>query len=343
MTHTFLSPQAVLANYYRDLLSDENVAIARQNPVTKPITPTQESKALAKPNSGAPISDSSAERIGSLSHPAPAAIVKIKPNLTDVHSLSAERLPPITPTLLTDAIFTPLQKPADDVATNDPPSANVDDNEVGNNKQIVTAEIIADESANIDVNVAGDHYEEFVAPDESVDPILLQWADNGRPAWAQTDFDALLLEIDNFTVAVPLIALGKIQPLSASMRSVFGQAPWFMGIQTGHHRSNRNQSNHNTQCRVVNTALFIMPERYNANFPQTAKYIVSIDGLSWALAVTKVDQPIRLHPGSVRWRKDRANQPWAAGVVKEHMCVLIDIPQLGKMLLDSDKNRPRFP
>lgn len=159
----------------------------------------------------------------------------------------------------------------------------------------------------------------------------LQWHENGRPHWAQSRFDALLFDVAGLTLAVPLIALGQIQPLTDELSPLFGQAEWFMGLlptPAG-------------KIRTVNTALFVMPERYDAKFVKTARYVVSIDGVPWGLAVDAINQPISLDPDDVKWRSERGKRPWLAGTVKSAMCALIDIPQMGEMLMQADKNRRR--
>lgn len=159
----------------------------------------------------------------------------------------------------------------------------------------------------------------------------LEWLENGRPQWAQSRFDVLLFTVSGLTLAVPLISLGQIQPLTDELTPLFGQADWFMGLQPT--RAGK--------IRTVNTAKFVMPERYDESFLKTAKYVVSINGVPWGLAVDGVNQPIRLHPDDVKWRSDRSKRPWLAGTVKEHMCALLDIPRIGQMLIDADKNAVR--
>jgi len=156
----------------------------------------------------------------------------------------------------------------------------------------------------------------------------VEWLENGRPVWAQARFDVLLFKVSGLTLAVPLIALGQIRPITEELTPLFGQADWFMGFQlttTG-------------KISTVNTAKFVMPERYDENFINTAKYVVSINGVPWGLAVDSVNQPISLQPEDVKWRSDRSKRPWLAGTVKDHMCALLDIPQIGQILIDQDKN-----
>lgn len=156
----------------------------------------------------------------------------------------------------------------------------------------------------------------------------VEWLENGRPVWAQSRFDVLLFSVSGLTLAVPLVALGQIQPLTDELTPLFGQADWFMGLQP----TNAGK------IRTVNTAKFVMPERYDPQFLTTAKYVVSINGVPWGLAVDSVNQPITLHPDDVKWRSDRSKRPWLAGTVKEHMCALLDIPRIGQMLIEADKN-----
>ncbi|HSX51770.1 MAG TPA: chemotaxis protein CheW [Cellvibrio sp.] len=156
----------------------------------------------------------------------------------------------------------------------------------------------------------------------------LEWLENGRPQWAQSRFDVLLFKVSGLTLAVPLISLGQIQPLTDELTPLFGQADWFMGLQP----------TPAGKIRTVNTAKFVMPERYDPAFLETAKYVMSINGVPWGLAVDSVNQPITLQPDDVKWRSDRSKRPWLAGTVKDHMCALLDIPRIGQMLIEADKN-----
>lgn len=159
----------------------------------------------------------------------------------------------------------------------------------------------------------------------------LEWLENGRPVWAQASFDVLLFQVSGLTLAVPLISLGQIQPLTDELTPLFGQADWFMGLQP----------TPAGKIRTVNTARFVMPERYDERFVETAKYVISINGVPWGLAVDSVNQPIRLAPEDVKWRSERSKRPWLAGTVKAHMCALLDIPRIGQILLDADRNAQR--
>ena len=180
--------------------------------------------------------------------------------------------------------------------------------------------------------------EPVVSPDEPESDLAVQneashldeeqirWCENGRPPWAQQRFDALLFEVAGLKLAVPLISLGQIVPISGDLKHLFGQSPWFMGVlhtQLG-------------ALRVVNTSLFVMPERYDASFVDGAAYAISLHGVPWALAVNSVTQPITLDPDDIKWRTSRSSRPWLAGTVKSAMCALLDIPRMARVLTESD-------
>lgn len=195
---------------------------------------------------------------------------------------------------------------------------------------IVAAEPVEPDSVAAEVTPA-QSLDVSVEPDvvEEVEPQTeIAWCENGRPSWAQERFDVLLFKVHGLTLAVPLIALGQIQPITDELTPIFGQAKWFMGLQP----------TPMGQIKTVNTALFVMPERYDPAFLESAKYVVSIDGLNWGLAVDSVQQPKTLDPDDVKWRQGRGLRPWLAGTIKEHMCALIDVPNMGVILNASDKN-----
>jgi hypothetical protein len=166
--------------------------------------------------------------------------------------------------------------------------------------------------------------------DQQWQPLDHQWLPNGRPAWAENPFDVLLVDIQGVQLAMPLAALDGIYPLEEELTPLFGQSTWFMGLQK------MMAGNIN----VVNTAQFIMPERYKETDEMTSMYTVAINGSGWALAVDGIRQPIKVNPDEIRWRARRAERPWMAGTIINHVCALIDIPSLAKMLKQYDRNQP---
>ncbi|MFC5696436.1 chemotaxis protein CheW [Pseudomonas sp. GCM10022186] len=145
----------------------------------------------------------------------------------------------------------------------------------------------------------------------------------GRPAWGEEPFECLLFDVAGLTLAVPLVSLGSIYPLAGQeLTPLFGQPDWFLGIlpcQAGN-------------LKVLDTARWVMPERYRDDFREGLQYVISVQGYEWGLAVHQVSRSIRLDPGEIKWRTQRSQRPWLAGTVIEHMCALLDVAALAELI-----------
>lgn len=148
-------------------------------------------------------------------------------------------------------------------------------------------------------------------------------AGSQRPDWAAEPFECLLFDVAGLTLAVPLVCLGAIYPLdSDELTPLFGQPDWFLGIlpcQAGN-------------LKVLDTARWIMPERYRDDFRQGLQYVISVQGYEWGLAVHQVSRSLRLDPNEIKWRAQRGHRPWLAGTVIEHMCALVDVAELAELI-----------
>ena len=146
---------------------------------------------------------------------------------------------------------------------------------------------------------------------------------DGRPSWAAEPFECLLFDVAGLTLAVPLVCLGSIYPLAGhELTPLFGQPEWFLGIlpsQAGN-------------LKVLDTARWVMPDRYRDDFRQGLQYVISVQGYEWGLAVHQVSRSLRLHPNEIKWRSHRGQRPWLAGTVIEHMCALLDVAQLAELI-----------
>jgi purine-binding chemotaxis protein CheW len=144
-----------------------------------------------------------------------------------------------------------------------------------------------------------------------------------RPAWAEEPFECLLFDVAGLTLAVPLVCLGSIYPLAGhDLTPLFGQPDWFLGIlpsQAGN-------------LKVLDTARWIMPDRYRDDFRQGLQYVISVQGYEWGLAVHQVSRSLRLDPNEIKWRSQRGQRPWLAGTVIEHMCALLDVSELAELI-----------
>jgi purine-binding chemotaxis protein CheW len=144
-----------------------------------------------------------------------------------------------------------------------------------------------------------------------------------RPQWAEEPFECLLFDVAGLTLAVPLVCLGSIYPLAGhDLTPLFGQPDWFLGIlpsQAGN-------------LKVLDTARWIMPDRYRDDFRQGLQYVISVQGYEWGLAVHQVSRSLRLDPNEIKWRSHRGQRPWLAGTVIEHMCALLDVSELAELI-----------
>ncbi len=146
---------------------------------------------------------------------------------------------------------------------------------------------------------------------------------DGRPAWAAEQFECLLFDVAGLTLAVPLVCLGSIYSLEGQeLTPLFGQPEWFLGIlpsQAGN-------------LKVLDTARWVMPDRYRDDFRQGLQYVISVQGYEWGLAVHQVSRSLRLDPNEIKWRSQRGQRPWLAGTVIEHMCALLDVSELAELI-----------
>ncbi|MDH4581008.1 CheW domain-containing protein [Pseudomonas sp. BN415] len=152
----------------------------------------------------------------------------------------------------------------------------------------------------------------------------------GRPAWGEEPFECLLFDVAGLTLAVPLVSLGSIYPLAGQeLTPLFGQPDWFLGIlpcQAGN-------------LKVLDTARWVMPERYRDDFREGLQYVISVQGYEWGLAVHQVSRSIRLDPNEIKWRSQRSQRPWLAGTVIEHMCALLDVSALAELIASGATKR----
>ncbi|HCJ28905.1 MAG TPA: chemotaxis protein CheW [Pseudomonas sp.] len=146
---------------------------------------------------------------------------------------------------------------------------------------------------------------------------------SGQPEWGEEPFECLLFDVAGLTLAVPLVSLGSIYPLAGQdLTPLFGQPAWFLGIlpsQAGN-------------LKVLDTARWVMAERYRDDFREGLQYVISVQGYEWGLAVHQVSRSIRLDPKEVKWRTQRTQRPWLAGTVIDHMCALVDVAALAELI-----------
>lgn len=136
-------------------------------------------------------------------------------------------------------------------------------------------------------------------------------------------FQALFFEVAGLTLAVPLITLGGIHNIS-KIGPLFGKPTWFLGVML--HRDEK--------LNVVDTAQWVMPEKYDQNLADQLnyQYLIMLNDSEWGLASEKLVNTVSLTKDDVKWRQSGTKRPWLAGMVKDKMCALLDVDELISML-----------
>lgn len=143
-------------------------------------------------------------------------------------------------------------------------------------------------------------------------------------------FQALFFEVAGLTLAVPLIELGGIHEIS-KISPIMGKPLWFMGVML------KNEHKFN----VVDTARWVMPEKYNTEMAQNLnyKFLINLGKTPWGFTCEKLVSTVELNKSDVKWRKSSGKRPWLAGMVKEQMCALINVAELVEMLQSGLNNK----
>lgn len=154
-----------------------------------------------------------------------------------------------------------------------------------------------------------------VAPQPKIEPVLKDYR-KGR-------FQALFFNVAGLKVAVPLKELGgihQIQPIN----SLFGKPDWFTGVMLY-----REQ-----KINVVDTARWVMPEKYNQQLAENLnyQYVIMLGTSNWGLSCETLINTVALEQDDVQWRETEGKRPWMAGLIKKHMCVLVDVEAMIDLL-----------
>lgn len=147
--------------------------------------------------------------------------------------------------------------------------------------------------------------------------------DNMQPYQAG-DFQALFFSVAGLKLAVPLKSLGGIHQWKEP-NTIFGKPKWYLGIMT----------NREEKLNVVDTALWVMPEKYSPEMAEALeyKYLIMLGESQWGLACESLVTTETLSPEDIQWRKSsNPKRPWLAGVVRDKMCAILDVEALTQML-----------
>lgn len=151
----------------------------------------------------------------------------------------------------------------------------------------------------------------------------------GRPVWAQEGFECLIFRVAGLQLAVPLVLLGQVHRMDCDLTPLVGRPDWFLGLLT----VGRNN------IRVVDTARWVMPERYREGVRENYQFVIQLGDSSWGLACDQVAQSFRVQPDEVKWRSERSRRQWLAGTIKKEMCALLDVSRLAQLLAEAESGR----
>jgi purine-binding chemotaxis protein CheW len=128
-------------------------------------------------------------------------------------------------------------------------------------------------------------------------------------------FQALLFEVAGLKVALPLKELGGIHQIG-TLNTLPGKPSWYKGVMLYREK----------KINVVNTAMWVMPEKYDHTLAEKLnyQYVIMLGKSSWGLACETLVNTISLEQDDVKWRSSEGKRPWLAGLIKQHMCALLD-------------------
>ncbi|MDN3404669.1 chemotaxis protein CheW [Pseudoalteromonas sp. APC 3218] len=178
---------------------------------------------------------------------------------------------------------------------------------------VVEVEKLNKQVSNVEIDT---HQEQHVVPEQEV--VVGSEAD-----YFDGEFQALFFEVAGLTLAVPLKALGGIHELG-EVNYLFGKPKWFKGVMI----------NREEKLNVVDTARWVMPEKYDEQLEASLnyQYLITLGDSQWGLLAEKLINNITLSKEDVKWRTNNSKRPWLAGVIKEKMCALIDVNNLNALL-----------
>ena len=138
-------------------------------------------------------------------------------------------------------------------------------------------------------------------------------------------FQAMFFDVAGLLIAVPLIELGGIHNVDKTT-SLMGKPNWFKGVMV--HRED--------QINVVDTALWVMPEKCNDTLLNSLnyQYVIMLNNTQWGLMAENLVDTVTLQQDDVKWLDNPGKRPWLAGLVKDRMCALLDVDALTAMLND---------
>lgn len=164
--------------------------------------------------------------------------------------------------------------------------------------------------------------ENVVESDELISTAKSESVTKTQPNFSKDSFQAMFFKVAGLVVAVPLVELGGIHNLT-EIHHLMGKPDWFKGVML----------NREDKINVVDTALWVMPERCTDELIESLNYdyIIMLSDSHWGLAAESIVDTITLSENDVKW-VESPDRPWLAGLVKDRMCALLNVESLINLL-----------
>jgi len=158
---------------------------------------------------------------------------------------------------------------------------------------------------------------------------LAKQTEKTKKQYREGEFQAMFFDVAGLTIAVPLIELGGIHNVD-KITSLMGKPSWFKGVMV--YRDEK--------INVVDTALWVMPEKYDQSLKNSLnyQYIIMLSDSNWGLSAEKLVDTVTLKQSDVKWLDSPSKRPWLAGLVKDRMCALLEVEALIKLLNEGAGN-----
>lgn len=167
--------------------------------------------------------------------------------------------------------------------------------------------------------------EDIISTDNIIvaDETLQTQKSKAKENYSKDNFQAMFFNVAGLIVAVPLVELGGIHTLT-EIHHLMGKPDWFKGVML----------NREEKINVVDTALWVMPEKCNEELMESIdyQYIIMLNDSNWGLAAESIVDTVTLTEGDVKWIEPTDKRPWLAGLVKDRMCALLNVESLISLL-----------
>lgn len=134
------------------------------------------------------------------------------------------------------------------------------------------------------------------------------------PAWAGTEFVAMLFHIGKLKFAIPLVALDSIGSCPSEISALPSQPNWHLGVASYRGR----------KLVVVDLPRLLGIAVADTNeVPRDKCYVLVIGNGRFGLRCDVLADPVSILPERVRW-SSKAPGNWLAGLLPDHMCSLLN-------------------